>query len=191
MYIDIRYAVLLAINMFKYGVGMPWDWDPFHTISNLTWTNACLLLILFLVFSFISIKVHVPLTTTHLTSSTTCSTTNTVLVAFEEVSVPLAVALMASALVFPQALFWYAYPFIVLISSCFGELKRFANWFHNVLTAIPVLNVIMTATIVGWQALGTQPHADQIIQANEGNTQALEMRLGDTTEELEADDELV
>ena len=48
----------------------------------------------------------------------------------------------------------------------------------------------MTATIVGWQALGTQP-ADQIIQANEGNTQALEMRLGDTTEELEADDELV
>lgn len=187
MYIDIRYAVLLAINMFKYGVGMPWDWDPFHTISNLTWMKAFLLAIFFLVFFFISIKVHVPLTATHSTPSTTSSTTDAVLLSFVELSAPLAVALMASALVFPQALFWYAYPIIVLSSSCFGELKRFANWFHTVLTAIPVLNVIMTATIVGWQALGTQP-ADQIIQANEENTQALEMRLDDTTEDIEAND---
>lgn len=174
---------------------MPWDWDPFHTISNFTSVNACLLFILFLVFSFISIKVHVPFTLSAVPSeepssastSSTITTRTEVLLLFGELTAPLAVALMAAALIFPQALFWYAYPIILIISSFLGELKRFANWFHNVLTTIPVLNVIMRATMVGWQALGTQPD-HQINEENEGNTPAVEMVSDDAIQDLEAGD---
>ncbi|KAK9927753.1 hypothetical protein M0R45_024921 [Rubus argutus] len=189
MYVDIRHFILLTINMFKNVVGMPWDWDPFNTISKLTWINASLLLILFLVFSFISIKVHVPFTLSAEPSSASTSSTITtraeVLLRFGELTAPLAVALMAAALVLPQALFWYAYPIILIISSFLGELKRFANWFYTVLTTIPVLNVIMRATMVGWQALGTQPD-HQINEENEGNTPAVEMLSDDAIQDIEA-----
>ena len=184
MYIDYKHAILLAINMLKYGVGMPWDWDPFHTISDLTSIKAFVLVILFVIVPFISVKVHVPLTTHVAPASITTNTSNVVLRRIKELSAPLAVTLMAAAVVLPQALFWYAYPTSILIPSCLCVLNRFANWLHAVLVTIPVLDVVLSATAVRWQgAFGTEPDHNE---ASEGETQGVEMRLGDAMEDLEA-----
>ncbi|KAG8375282.1 hypothetical protein BUALT_Bualt10G0084200 [Buddleja alternifolia] len=56
-YFDLRFVFLLVINIVKSQTAMPWEWDPFNVVRDLTWTKFWLLTILFLIFSFVSILI--------------------------------------------------------------------------------------------------------------------------------------
>ena len=62
----------------------------------------------------------------------------------------LTVSLVAS-IVFPQALFWYTYPIIIMISFwyswLFYVLGSFLFWLQNLLASIPVINIIIRAQL--------------------------------------------
>ena len=68
----------------------------------------------------------------------------------------LTVSLVAS-IVFPQALFWYTYPIIIMISFwyswLFYVLGSFLFWLQNLLASIPVINIIIRATVTRWHNL--------------------------------------
>ena len=68
----------------------------------------------------------------------------------------LTVSLVAS-IVFPQALFWYTYPIIIMISFwyswLFHVLGSFLFWLQNLLASIPVINIIIRATVTRWHNL--------------------------------------
>ncbi len=61
----------------------------------------------------------------------------------------------AASIVFPQALVWYAYPIILVISFwsswLLNVLGCFLFWLRNVITRIPVFKIIIRATITRWQ----------------------------------------
>ncbi|KAL7166970.1 hypothetical protein ACSBR2_037600 [Camellia fascicularis] len=136
---DIRYAILLVINMVKSQASMPWDWNPFGLDSHLNWSKFSLLVVLCTLFSFTSIRVPLacPLNLWHIH------------VKFGEFSNTL-VVLFVSSLVFPQLLFWYAYPIIISISLCsswvFNMFKSFVQWAKATLSAVPDLNLFISAT---------------------------------------------
>lgn len=145
---DIRYIVLVAINLMK--TGMPWDWDPFEAISQPTWIKAWFIFFLFFVFSFTSIKF--PLTTA--TASSNSRNTAHIIVKFGEFNPHLAVALMLG-IVFPQVLFWYALFFILVVSFCsawfLNSLGCFSNCLKSFLSTIPISIVVIRTTASGFR----------------------------------------
>lgn len=147
MYSDVRYIVLVAINLMK--TGMPWDWDPFEAISQPTWIKAWFLFFLFFVFSFTSIKFLLTTTTPSEHNNTT-----KVVVKFGEFDPHLAVALMLG-IVFPQVLFWYALFFVLVFSFCSEWFLNFLRCFNNclmsLLSTIPIFIVVIRATAAGFR----------------------------------------
>ena len=92
-----------------------------------------------------------------------------------------------ASIVFPQAIFWYTYPTIILTSFWSSWLLYvfgcFLSWLQNVLTTIPVINITIRATITSWY--NSEPHHE--IEAIEWNQQSQEP---DSDEVLDADDEV-
>ncbi|XAR70568.1 hypothetical protein NMG60_11027466 [Bertholletia excelsa] len=138
-FFDLRYALPIVINGAKSQVSMPRDWDPFNTIGHLTWPKLWLLIILFVIFSFTSIEV--PLTCPVIIGH--------IRVQVGKLSTSLLV-LLAASLLFPQVLFWYAYPMVILLSSCSSWLssafKSFLQWVKITLCTVPDLNIFVSAT---------------------------------------------
>ena len=135
---DIRYVVILVVNIIKSQTSMPWDWDPFDLNAHLTWTKFWILSTLFLIFSFTSIRIPLtcPLHIWHIK------------VRLGEYSATL-VVLFVTSLLLPQLLFWYAYPIIMLLSLYFSWVSNlfgsFVRWVRDNLS-VPDLNIFITAT---------------------------------------------
>lgn len=141
-HIDLRYTVLLAINILKSQVATPGEWDPYQTIRQPTWMKDSFLALLFLVLPFTSIKLPI----------STQSATRHILLWFGEFNTQLTVAFIGSIL-FPQALFWYFYPIIISVFIWYPWLFNFLKWSHGVLTTIPVCKIIIRATVTSLQNL--------------------------------------
>ena len=107
---DLRLCVPFLINSLKSLVALPGndDWDPFYAIHHLTWIKLCLFLLILALFSFTSINIEVPYTASVPTSSASC-----VRLRLGVFSLPITLSFMASVF-FPQTLFWYTYPILVL-----------------------------------------------------------------------------
>ncbi|KAL0324063.1 UNVERIFIED_CONTAM: hypothetical protein Scaly_2373400 [Sesamum calycinum] len=58
---DLRFGILVMINILKSQTAKPWEWDPFDVGSDITWIKFWLLAIFLFIFSFVSIGI--PLTT--------------------------------------------------------------------------------------------------------------------------------
>lgn len=135
---DTRYAILLVVNIMKSQASVPWDWDPYELMGNLTWSKFWFLFILVLIFSFTSIRVALtcPIDIWHIR------------VRLGEFSTTL-VVLLVTSLLLPQLLFWYVYPTIVLLSLCssrvFNAFKSFLHWGQAVLVTVPDLTVSVSA----------------------------------------------
>ena len=154
-YIDLRHSLLLAINILKSQLATTLAWDPFHTIDHPSGMKNLTFTILFLVFPFTCIQV--PLT---------CSLdTAHIIVRLGKFDPCLTVSLLAS-IVFPQAIFWYAYPIIIMISLLsswlLNVLWRFLSWLRKLLTSIPVFDIIIRATVTRWQNLESQHEVEEI-----------------------------
>lgn len=140
---DIRYAIILAINIMKSQASIPWDWDPYELMSNLTWSKFWLLFTLFLVFSFTSFKVPLtcPIDIWHVRVRVRVGEFSTTLV-----------VLMVTSLLLPQLLFWYTYPIIVLLFMCsswvFKTFKSFLHWARAILVTVPDLNISLSSVEV-------------------------------------------
>lgn len=63
---DLRHALLFAINILKSQVGSTWDWEPFDTIGHPTWSKSSTLAILLLIFPFTCIQVPLRLDMGHI-----------------------------------------------------------------------------------------------------------------------------
>ena len=141
---DLRHALLFAVDILKSQVGSAWDWEPFNTIGVPTWSKSFTLAILLLIFPFTYKKVPLRLDTDHL------------IVRFGKFDPCLTILLVAS-IVFPQALFWYAYPIIIIISFCHSWILNVLGsslfWLQKVLTTVPVINIIIRATVTRWHNL--------------------------------------
>ena len=76
-----------------------------------------------------------------------------------------------ASIVFPKALFWYAYPIIIIISFChswlLNVLGSFLFWLQNVLTSAPVINIIIKATVSRWHNLHEVEAIDWYQQSHE------------------------
>ena len=155
-HMDLRHTLIFAINMLKSQVGSStWVWDPFNTIAHPTSTKTFILSLLFLLFPFTCIKVPVA-----------CSVdTGHIIVRLGKFDPYLTVSLVAS-IVFPQALFWYTYPIIILTSFWSSWLLYvlgcFLSWLQNVLTTIPVINIIISATVTRWHNSDPQHEVEAI-----------------------------
>ena len=100
-YFDLRFCIIVLINMAKSQIGGI-SWDLF------TWTNLFCFLLILAAFSFVSIEVPLTLFT--------CSFhTLHLRLRFGNRPLSVAVSFMAS-LIFPQPLFWYVYPVLLLLS---------------------------------------------------------------------------
>ena len=152
---DIRYVIILVINIIKSQTSMPWDWDPFDLNGYFTWTKFWILSTLFLIFSFTSIRIPLtcPLHIWH------------VQVKVGDISTTL-VVLFVTSLLLPQILFWCAYPFIVLLSLCFSWVsnlfRNFMLWARDTLSTVPDLNIFITS-----------------METNEANSEQEPVALGD------------
>ena len=100
-YFDLRFCIIVLINMAKSQIGgISWD--------LITWTNLFCFLLILAAFSFVSIEVPLTLFT--------CSfRTLHIRLRFGNRPLSAAVSFMAS-LIFPQPLFWYVYPVLLLLS---------------------------------------------------------------------------
>ncbi|XAR70565.1 hypothetical protein NMG60_11027460 [Bertholletia excelsa] len=134
--LDLRYAVLIVINIVKSHVGAPWDWDPYNIILGLTWSKFWLLSISILFFSFTSIALplNCPLNLSYVS------------LRFKRFSTSLAILLVAS-LVFSQVHFWFVYfIFLIFSQSYFFDwlsyvLRGFIQWVQVSSSNIPDLNI--------------------------------------------------
>lgn len=98
---DLRFCIIVLINMAKSQIGgISWD--------LITWTNLFCFLLILAAFSFVSNEVPLTLFT--------CSfRTLHIRLRFGNRPLSAAVSFMAS-LIFPQPLFWYVYPVLLLLS---------------------------------------------------------------------------
>ncbi|CAK9173328.1 unnamed protein product [Ilex paraguariensis] len=157
--LDLRHTFLVVINGVKF-IGHQTSSDPFHIISNLTWPKFTFLAITFFFFSFTSFIVPLsPTSLNHLQRE--------LHVRVGTFSPTFAILLVAS-LLFPQKLFWYAYPIIIFLSFCSTRLSNlfmsFLLWAQdNLCENIHALNCIITATC----AVGPNQEATQIHQAGQ------------------------
>ena len=175
-YMDLRHTLLFAINMLKSQVGSStWVWDPFNTIAHPTSTKTSIISLLFLLFPFTCIKVPIA-----------CSVdTGHIIVRLGKFDPCLTVSLVAS-IVFPQALFWYTYPIIIMTSFWSSWLLYvfgcFLSWLQNVLTTTPVINIIIRATVTRWH--NSEPQDE--IEATEWNQQSQEAGSDDEVLDVDA-----
>ncbi|KAL0312293.1 UNVERIFIED_CONTAM: hypothetical protein Sradi_5628600 [Sesamum radiatum] len=137
---DLRFAILIVINILKSQTAKPWEWDPFDVGSDLTWIKFWLLTILLFIFSFVSIGI--PLVVPP-------NDTRYIQVQTKRFSPSLLACFLAS-LFFPQLLFWYVYPIILLFFlsyTCICNVSRsFIYWAQAVLSLVPDLNILITTT---------------------------------------------
>ncbi|CAI9775651.1 unnamed protein product [Fraxinus pennsylvanica] len=139
-YFDLRYAALLVVNILKSYKAMPWEWDPFGiVIGNFTWIKIWLLASFVFVFSFSSIEI--PLTPQ--------VDMGYIRIQVKNYTVSLLVCFLAS-LFFPQDIFWWIYPTVLLLSSCTPCISSMWRSFklsvQLLLPMIPVLKIYMTTT---------------------------------------------
>lgn len=151
-----------------------WVWDPFKTIAHPNSTKTFTLSVLFLLFPFTCIKVPIA-----------CLVDiGHILIRLGKFDPYLTVSLVAS-IVFPQALFWYTYPIIIMNSFWSSWLLYvfgcFLSWLQNVLTSIPVINILIRTTVPRWH--NSEPQHE--IEAIEWNQQWQEPDSDD--EVLDAD----
>ncbi|GMP95637.1 hypothetical protein CsSME_00044601 [Camellia sinensis var. sinensis] len=139
MYVDVRYLVPLGINMLKSHASWPWDWDPFNMLTIPNWPKLGLFFFLFFLFPFAAVEVVV-----------TCpSNARHIRFRLRNFSVTLVVT-VASSLLLPQVVFWYAYPIIVLLCLWYAWLANvfvsFLCWVQAMLSTVPILNIMITTT---------------------------------------------
>ena len=176
-YMDLRHTLLFAINMLKSQVGSStWVWDPFNTIAHPTSTKTSIISLLFLLFPFTCIKVPI---------ACSVDTGHIIIVRLGKFDPCLTVSLVAS-IVFPQALFWYTYPIIIMTSFWSSWLLYvfgcFLSWLQNVLTTIPVINIIIRATVTRWH--NSEPQDE--IETTEWNQQSQEAGSDDEVLDVDA-----
>lgn len=158
-YMDLRHAILIVINVLKYQVGNTWVWDPFNTIAHPTGSKSSALAILWLIFSFTRIEVP--------------SRPNmaSIIVRLGQFDPCLAILLVASIFL-PQVLFWYVHLIIIMIMFCPSWFLNvlvgsFLGCLGNVLTSIPVINIIIRAGVARWHNLEPQHEVEDLDDANE------------------------
>ncbi|KAL0330077.1 UNVERIFIED_CONTAM: hypothetical protein Sradi_4994400 [Sesamum radiatum] len=138
---DLRFAILMMINILKSQTAKPWEWDPFDVASELTWIKLSLLAIFLLIFSFISIGV--PLTTVPPNNM------RYIQVQMKSFSASLLAGFLAS-LFFPQLLFWYVCPMIPLFFLCYAAIsnvsRSFIYWAQATLSLAPDFNIWIATT---------------------------------------------
>ncbi|KAL0393824.1 UNVERIFIED_CONTAM: hypothetical protein Slati_4348600 [Sesamum latifolium] len=119
---------------------MPWEWDPFDVASDLTWIKFWILAIFLFIFSFISIAIPFTVPPNNLRH---------IQVQMKSFSASLLACFLAS-LLFPQLLFWYVYPMILLFFLCysciFNIFRSFIYWDQAILSLAPDLNILITTT---------------------------------------------
>lgn len=141
---DLRFVFLLIINIVKSHTSIPWEWDPFDVVSDLSWMKFWFLTILSFVFSFVSIVI--PLNNIVYIQVQVKNFSPTLLICF------------LASLFFPQLLFWYVYPIILLFFLCyaciFNMFTRFISWVQTIFSMLPDLNIFITATNREWHEEG-------------------------------------
>ncbi|GMN66413.1 hypothetical protein TIFTF001_035482 [Ficus carica] len=130
---DIRFIIPIFINCLKFiSEALPWGFDAFHVVdpNRTSWTKISFLVFMLLFFSFTSITV-----------SPTRRRPNSAFIRFrlQNFSPQVAVSLLAS-LFFPQTLFWFLYPSILILNHLLGLV--------NVrLLALPSWNLRISSTL--------------------------------------------
>lgn len=165
---DMRFCVPIIINILKPGDG----WDPFDTIDNPTSMKICCFLLISVVFSLTSIVIPA------LAGTSIVMGGYMHLRVAGELSVVMALSMVAS-FTFPQALFWYVYPIIVMVSIRYGWVlsvfKCFLGWLQAMAVRAPVFNIIImssTATVTHHQP--EEEDDDQVmIDSEDGALQAI------------------
>ncbi|KAL1552644.1 hypothetical protein AAHA92_13415 [Salvia divinorum] len=140
---DVRFVILVAINVLKSHMAMPWEWDPFEVTNDLTWIKFLLLTTLFFFFAFIAIEII---------SLTSPNNIGFVKVQINSFSPTFSTCFLA-CLLLPQFLFWYVYPMILLsfwwyacVSSTFVS---FLTWVGARVSEMPDLNIVIAAANAG------------------------------------------
>ncbi|GMN30876.1 hypothetical protein TIFTF001_003010 [Ficus carica] len=122
---DLRFVIPVVINLLKSQTkAHPWDWDAFsllHNPNEVSWIKISFHISLLVLFSCTSI------------TFTRRPSPNTALICFQfgNFSPHIAVSFVCS-LVFPQALFWFLYPAILIFSYLI------LGWVNVQLSAFPV-----------------------------------------------------
>ena len=169
MFFDLRLCVPVVMNIVKSGIGGVkggWDWDPFHLMHmpGFTWNNIFWPLLSVAAFSFISIQVHIRLR------------------AVRELSIPFTASLMGS-LIFPQTLFWYMYPILILPSFWSSWVANTMGWLRGIASAAPICNITISAT--------HQPQTEEVGQVDEWHPQEEQQNIEDGSLEAIGADEQV
>ena len=136
---DLRFLLLVAMNVLKSHMAMPWEWDPFKVTNDLTWTKFFLLTSLFFFFTFIAIEI--------------ISLTSPNIMGFVKVKInnfsPTFSTCFLACLLLPQFVFWYVYPMILLsfywyacVSSAF---MSFLAWAGALMSEMPDLSISIVA----------------------------------------------
>ena len=135
-YFDLRFLLLIEINILKSFLGNSFNWNAFDTLDHLTWPKIIFLTILVLVFAFTSIKI--PL----------FSEDNTMFlhIKFGEFSATFAVSFVAS-LILPQVHYWVAYPILILLSFYSTHVLNFFVRVQALPSIIPRLNVSLRGIV--------------------------------------------
>ena len=122
--------------MFKSQRGGIINWD---LISTCTWNNLFFFLFVLSVFSFISIEVP-------FTLFTLSFHTFHLRLRFGNRPLFTAIAVMAS-LIFPQRVFWYVYPTVILLLSLYPSTARLLDhvfhWLQALITVNPVYDIFI------------------------------------------------
>ena len=133
---DLRFVIPIFINLLKsFSEALPWDWDAFRMFDpkQTSWTKFSFHVLLLLFFSSTSI--------TFILLFRPWPNSALIRFRFGDFSPHIAVSHVCS-LVFPQALFWYMYPAILVVN-------HFLGWFKYVkLSALPVWNLHISSTLL-------------------------------------------
>lgn len=136
---DMRFMIVVAINIVKSHVAMPWEWDPFEVTNDLTWTKFLLLTSLFFFFTFIAIEI-IPLTSPNIMGF--------VKIQINKYSPTFSTSFLACVFL-PQFLFWYVYPMILVSFWWYTCVSRafasFVAWVGAVLSEMPDVNISIAA----------------------------------------------
>ncbi|KAK6783018.1 hypothetical protein RDI58_020814 [Solanum bulbocastanum] len=134
MEFDLRYLILITVNILKSTLSVSDNWDPFHIFDHrpnyptfMEFMNKLFFLLLFsFLFSIIRITIHHPITTIHINSGY-----------FNKSFYILCLA----SLLLPQMLFWYIFFITIILSSSsswiFNTCTSFREWIMHIFATIP------------------------------------------------------
>lgn len=140
MAFDIRYLILIIINILKSTLSIFDNWDPFHIFANhlnyptfMEFMYKLFFLLFFsFLFSIIRITIHYPITTIHINSG--------------YFNKSLYILCLASLLL-PQMLFQYIFFITIILSSCsswiFNICTSFCEWIMRIFATIPRFNIFI------------------------------------------------